>query len=120
MARCLFPELTTFVLVLCWTFDPLQGPGGALLFDGLVLVRVRNSERPPTVGECASLVLADWGFSKWRRLFCRAGAFAGSSNSSSLQILKAWTHALFAVMGRIGLLKASNVYLNVKSSIYLI
>ena len=38
---------------LCWCSVgrsiPFKGPGGALLFDGLVLVRVGKSERPPTV-----------------------------------------------------------------------
>ena len=110
---------------LCWCSVGLslsfEGPGGALLFDELVLVPgifcVGSSERPPTVGECASLVLAGWGFRT--RFFCRAGAFVDSSNSLSLQIPKACTHMLLTVMGFISFSSGSKASRNGKSSRYL-
>ena len=110
---------------LCWCSVGLslsfKGPGGALLFDELVLVPgifcVGSSERPPTVGECASLVLAGWGFRT--RFFCRAGAFVDSSNSLSLQIPKACTHMLLTVMGFISFSSGSKASRNGKSSRYL-
>ena len=77
-----------------------------------------SSERPPAVGEGASLVLAGWGFRI--RFFCRAGALADSSSSLSLQIPKALTQTLFTVMGRISFSSGSKASRNVKFSRYLI